>query len=84
MMGALQDRTAIVTGAASGIGRAIALAFAGAGANVICADVDMAGSAATCEMADAVGRMHSVRCDVSSADEARAMLDLKGAGAVGF
>ena len=34
-MGQLENRTAIVTGASQGIGRAIALAFGGEGANVV-------------------------------------------------
>lgn len=36
----LAGKTAIVTGAGSGIGKASALAFAKAGANVVCADID--------------------------------------------
>lgn len=38
----LQGKSAIVTGAASGIGRAIAIAFAQAGAKVACVDLDAA------------------------------------------
>lgn len=35
----LQGRTALITGASSGLGRAIALAYAEQGANVVCADI---------------------------------------------
>lgn len=38
-MGRLQDKTAIITGAASGIGRASALAFAGEGASLVLGDI---------------------------------------------
>lgn len=37
--GRLQDKVAIITGAASGIGRAMALAYGAEGAKVVCADV---------------------------------------------
>ncbi|KAF1990469.1 putative short chain type dehydrogenase [Aulographum hederae CBS 113979] len=40
MPGRLQDKIAIVTGSTSGIGRAIALAFAKEGAKVVCSDLD--------------------------------------------
>ena len=43
-LGALAGRTAIVTGAASGIGRTIAERFAAEGASVVCADLDGAGA----------------------------------------
>lgn len=37
-------KTIIITGAASGIGRATALIFAREGANVVCADINEAGA----------------------------------------
>jgi len=46
-MESLKDKTAVVTGGASGIGRALCLAFAGEGARVVVADIDEAGMAET-------------------------------------
>ncbi len=43
----LKDQVALVTGAASGIGRAAALAYAEAGAHVVCADINGEGAEAT-------------------------------------
>ena len=43
----LEKKTAIVVGAANGIGRSTALAFAAAGACVACADVEEPGARAT-------------------------------------
>ncbi|QRR34979.1 SDR family oxidoreductase [Hydrogenophaga sp. YM1] len=43
----LKDKTALVTGAASGIGRAIALAYAREGARVVVSDTDADGGQAT-------------------------------------
>lgn len=50
-MGRLDGKVAIVTGAASGIGRAIALALAGEGSAVVIADVNESGLAETKGMA---------------------------------
>ena len=52
----LEDRVAIVTGAASGIGRAIALTFAKEGANVCCADKNLDGAKDTAEEIRRIGR----------------------------
>ena len=51
----LRHRVAVVTGAASGIGRASALMLASAGATVLCADRDGAGAAATVGAIEAAG-----------------------------
>lgn len=51
----LTGRTAIVTGAGSGIGRAIARIFAAAGAHVVCADIATAAVEETRELIRAAG-----------------------------
>src|SRR6478609_2518032 len=48
-------KTIIITGAASGIGRAAALIFAREKANVVCADIDEAGVETTAEKINAFG-----------------------------
>jgi NAD(P)-dependent dehydrogenase (short-subunit alcohol dehydrogenase family) len=68
---ALRDKVALITGGASGLGRATALAFAEAGAEVVVADLD---EAAGQEVAALVGG-HFVACDVSDLDANRAMVD---------
>jgi NAD(P)-dependent dehydrogenase (short-subunit alcohol dehydrogenase family) len=62
----------LVTGAASGIGRASALAFAAAGARVTAADVDEPGLAALA--ARAGGSIVPVRADVRDPDQVEAMV----------
>jgi NAD(P)-dependent dehydrogenase (short-subunit alcohol dehydrogenase family) len=66
---ALDGRVAMVVGAANGIGRATALAFAAAGARVACADIEAPGAAATAAAIDKEGG-HSVPVVVDVTDGA--------------
>ena len=69
-MKGLKDKTAIVTGAASGIGRAAAKGLAKAGANVFATDIDMDGLSQTAEaITRSDGTVVTAQQDV--ADEAR-------------
>jgi 3-hydroxybutyrate dehydrogenase len=66
----LKDKTAIVTGAASGIGKEIALTYAREGAKVAVADLDKgAADAAAGEIRAAGGQALGVAMDVSSEQE---------------
>src|SRR5262245_28244942 len=70
MTGLLEQRIAVVTGAASGIGRAIALGYAREGAQVAVLDVNGDGAAATAKaIAQAGGTATSFQVDVT--DRAR-------------
>ena len=71
-----QQRVALITGAASGIGRAAALAFAATGVRVVVADIDAAGGGETVELVQAAGgtgRFFPV--DVTDAEAVQALIE---------
>src|SRR3989304_498648 len=71
----LKDKVALVTGAASGIGRATAAVFGQEGAKVMCADLDGEGAERMArQIADSGGEAASVRADVSVAAEVEGMV----------
>jgi NAD(P)-dependent dehydrogenase (short-subunit alcohol dehydrogenase family) len=75
MEGRLSGKSAIITGAASGIGRAAALVFAREGARIIVADVSEDGGRQTVEIVrDKGGEAEFFRCDVSRAADADALV----------
>ncbi len=72
----LQKKAAIVTGAGSGIGRAIAEALAGSGAAVCASDVNVAAAQDTVTRIErSGGRAIANRTDVRNADQVRTMVD---------
>jgi NAD(P)-dependent dehydrogenase (short-subunit alcohol dehydrogenase family) len=73
MPGQLEGKVALVTGGASGIGRATALTFAREGAQVVVADVDAVGGAETVRMIEETQREALlVRTDVTRRQEVEA------------
>jgi NAD(P)-dependent dehydrogenase (short-subunit alcohol dehydrogenase family) len=71
----LGDKVAIVTGAASGIGKATAVLFGREGAKVMCADVNADGAEVTArQIADTGGEAASIKTDVIVEDDVKAMI----------
>ena len=74
-MPTLDGKTALVTGGASGIGRATSRLFAREGARVVVADVQPEGGEETVTMIkDTGGEAVFVRCDVTQASDVEAMV----------
>jgi NAD(P)-dependent dehydrogenase (short-subunit alcohol dehydrogenase family) len=68
MSGGFAGRRAVVTGAASGIGRAIALELAGRGATVVAADRNVDGAEETASRSDSITARHLDLADFESID----------------
>ena len=73
----LSNRVALVSGAASGLGKAMATGFAEAGADLVLADINADGLATAARELEALGRrVLPVTCDVSQPDQIRTMFEL--------
>lgn len=67
----LEGKRVVVTGAAGGLGRAFAQAFAGAGSQVVCADLNQAGAVETAELiASEGGQAFGAAVDVTKSQSA--------------
>jgi NAD(P)-dependent dehydrogenase (short-subunit alcohol dehydrogenase family) len=74
--GSFAGKVAFVTGAANGIGRAAALAFAHEGVIVVAADLSEHGNQETARMIEeAGGRALPVKCDVSRDNDVKVVLE---------
>jgi NAD(P)-dependent dehydrogenase (short-subunit alcohol dehydrogenase family) len=72
----LTDQVAIVTGGGGGIGRAIALAYAAVGANIVIGDIIPERCEETAERVRELGRQAlAVPTDVTNTDQVRALID---------
>jgi NAD(P)-dependent dehydrogenase (short-subunit alcohol dehydrogenase family) len=79
----MTGKVVVITGGASGIGRATALAFAREGAGVVIGDIDVAGAENTVAMIrDMGGKADCIRVDVAKSDDVQALV-MKAVGQYG-
>ena len=74
-MGRLEDRFAVITGGASGIGRAIAEAYLVEGAEVLIADSNAKQAGQTAKELQRFGKVHAFACDVTKLNDVQALSD---------
>ena len=72
----LDGRVALVTGAASGMGKQVAIGFAESGADLVLADLNLPGAEETADEVRSLGRRAlPVRCDVSRPEQVTSMFE---------
>jgi len=72
----LLDKIAIITGAASGIGRAIAIGYAREGAHIVIGDINAEGAESVVKEIEALGRRAIVvRADVSNSNDVEMLVN---------
>jgi NAD(P)-dependent dehydrogenase (short-subunit alcohol dehydrogenase family) len=74
-MGRFEGQGVVVTGAAQGMGRAIAEAFVTEGARVVLADLNEEGVVTTAGELGQNGNTFAVRCDVTKADDVTSLVE---------
>lgn len=71
----LQGRTAVITGAAQGLGKSIAAEFAAHGANIVLGDISPEAVGAAAESLQVGDRAVGVECDVTDAEQVAGLLE---------
>ncbi|MDO5672923.1 MAG: SDR family oxidoreductase [Actinomycetaceae bacterium] len=75
-MGRLENKVAVITGAASGMGKAMAVLFAREGAKVVAADLNLDGAKTTAqEITQAGGTCVALACNVAEQTQTNALID---------
>ncbi len=72
----VKDKVVVLTGAASGIGRATAILFAKEGAIQVLSDIDEKGLKETYQMIEKQDKTHIMKVDVRKSDEVKNMIDI--------